>query len=131
MGTAGFCPLGATGDAAARVGDGAESVDCEGRTLMPGFVDAHCHLLATAGALTGLDCGPGKVGSIEDLKRLVRNAAAGGWVRGYGYDELKLAEGRHPNRWDLDEAAADLPVRLDHRSGHAVALNSTALNWQG
>ena len=123
--------VGSNRDAAARVGDGAESVDCEGRTLMPGFVDAHCHLLATAGTLTGLDCGSGKVASIEDLKRLVRNAAAGGWVRGYGYDELKLAEGRHPNRWDLDEAAPVLPVRLDHRSGHAVALNSTALELAG
>ena len=76
--------VGSSRDVAARVGDGAESVDCEGRTLMPGFVDAHCHLLATAGALTGLDCGPGKVGSIEDLKRLVRNAAAGGWIRVIG-----------------------------------------------
>ncbi len=114
---------------------GVEAIDCRGCTLLPGFVDAHCHLLAAAGMLTGVDCGPSNVKSIEGLKAALRQAARttppGGWVRGYGYDDLALSEKRHPDRWDLDDAVADLPVRVDHRSGHASALNSKALELAG
>ncbi len=56
---------------------------------------------------------------------------AGAWVRAAGYDELALAERRHPTRRDLDAAAPDHPVRLLHRSGHAVVLNSRALALAG
>ena len=114
---------------------GGATVDCQGKTLLPGFIDAHCHLLATAGMLTGVDCGPGAVKSIKGLKAALRKAArttpAGGWVRGYGYDDERLEEGRHPDRWDLDEAVPQLPVRVHHRSGHAVVLNSSALDLAG
>ena len=114
---------------------GVEAIDCRGGTLLPGFVDAHCHLLAAAGKLIGVDCGPSRVKSIEGLKDALRQAARsvplGGWVRGYGYDDLNLAERRHPDRRDLDDAVADLPVRVDHRSGHASALNSKALELAG
>jgi predicted amidohydrolase YtcJ len=104
-------------------------------TLMPGLVDAHCHLLALATSWQGLDCSPEAVSSIEELKQAVHRRAAttppGRWVRGFGYDELALAGGRHPTRWDLDQAAPQHPVRLDHRSGHATALNSLALELAG
>ena len=67
--------------------------------------------------------------------RLVRERAAGlppgVWVRSAGYDESRLAEGRHPTRWDLDRAAPNHPVRLLHRSGHAAVLNSRALAVAG
>ncbi len=46
-------------------GPGTRVIDCQGLTLLPGLVDAHCHLLAQAGALTGVDCSPAAVGSIS------------------------------------------------------------------
>ena len=52
-------------------------------------------------------------------------------MRGFGYDDLRMAEGRHPNRWELDAAAPDCPIWLEHRSGHAAALNSRALELAG
>ena len=117
------------------MGRGAEVVDCRGMTLLPGLHDAHCHLLATASALTGVDCRAPGVGSIIRLQQVVREEAgrreAGTWIRGFGYDERDLLEKRHPTRWDLDAAAPDHPVRIDHRSGHATVLNSRGLEMAG
>lgn len=110
-------------------------VDCHGLTLLPGFNDAHCHLPGLARRLQDLDCSPCHAPSIPTLLALVGKWAAGrpagGWVRGHGYDDLRMAEGRHPNRWDLDVAAPENPVWLEHRSGHASALNSRALELAG
>ena len=116
-------------------GPGARVVDCAGNTLIPGLVDAHCHLLALAASLTGLDCGPPNVSSIHQLQQMVygqaREMPSGRWIRGFGYDDTVLTEGRHPNRWDLDKVSPNHPVRLDHRSGHASVLNSLALELAG
>ena len=106
-------------------------VDCRGLTLLPGFNDAHCHLPGLGRRLRDLDCGPSRVDSIRELQSQVRewvgSRQSAGWVRGHGYDDLNLAERRHPDRHDLDVAAPSHPVWLEHRSGHASALNSRAL----
>ncbi len=113
----------------------AEVIDCRGRALLPGFIDAHCHVLAYAASLLSLDCSPVAVSSIADIQAALRRqaevAAAGRWIRAVGYSEVDLAEGRHPTRWDLDLAAPDHPVRLIHRSGHGCVLNSLALRLCG
>ncbi len=58
---------------AALAGPKTRTIDCQGMTLLPGFIDAHCHILATAAALQGVDCGPETVSSIQDLQQAVRN----------------------------------------------------------
>jgi predicted amidohydrolase YtcJ len=112
---------------------GARAVDCGGGVLVPGFVDPHVHLLAAAAALRSVDCSPRAVRSIRDIQQRIGGAAdaGGGWVRATGYDETALAEGRHPTRWDLDAVAPERPVRLLHRGGHAMVLNSMALALAG
>ncbi len=133
------------GDRIAWVGDqadlarlarpGVRTVDCQGYTLVPGFIDAHCHVLACAASLLAVDCSPAAVRSIADIQEAIRRRARvtppGQWLRATGYDELALAERRHPTRLDLDEATRDHPVRLVHRSGHACVLNSLALARAG
>ena len=110
-------------------------IDCQGMALAPGFVDAHCHLMGLASSLRGVDCRPDAVKSVSDIARAIRRRAEaappGSWVRAFGYDEFYLKEARHLNRWDLDSAAPNHPVRLDHRSGHASVLNSRALQLVG
>lgn len=110
-------------------------VDCEGGTLIPGFHDAHCHVLATASALLAVDCSPGAVSSVveigEQLRRRADSSPPGAWVRGAGYNEFYLRERRHPDRHDLDAFVPDRPVRLAHRSGHAHVLNTRALELAG
>ena len=127
--------VGRTEAVAPLAGPDTRTMDCQGRTVMPGFVDAHCHLLAQASAYSALDCSPDTVSSIEELQELVRGKAAvlpsGQWIRGVGYDHLSLSDGRHPTRDDLDSVSPDHPLRIDHRSGHAVVLNSRALEIVG
>ncbi len=111
------------------------SVNCDGKTVIPGFNDAHCHILALAATLLSVDCTPDAVSSIADIKDKIRRRAQtvhkGEWIRAVGYDEFHLAERRHPTRHDLDEAAPHHPVKLLHRSRHACVLNSLALSMVG
>ena len=125
--------VGGAAEAAGALGVDAERIDCQGGALLPAFIDAHCHLLAYAASLRSVDCTGAR--RIADIQEAIRQAAAqrpaGEWVRAFGYEETALAEGRHPNRHDLDAAAPDHPVRLIHGSGHASVLNSLGLQRAG
>jgi predicted amidohydrolase YtcJ len=115
---------------------GCEMIDCKGMTLIPGFIDAHCHLFAYAESLVSLKLSPDAlVFSISDMQRLIhedcQNKPPGTLIRGKGYNEFYLLEKRHPSRWDLDTIAPLHPVKLTHRSGHAHVLNSLALREAG
>lgn len=126
---------GADSDLPSLASAGARVIDCGGGTLLPGFHDAHVHLLAYASSLESVDCRPEQVSSISDISRLIARRAArtppGDWITAWGYDPFYLAERRHPTRSDLDAAAPCHPVRLNHRSGHACVLNSMAMNRVG
>ncbi|MBI2856136.1 MAG: amidohydrolase [Chloroflexi bacterium] len=117
------------------VGRNVRAIDCQGGTLVPGFNDAHCHILATAASLLAVDCGPGAVSSIRDiglrLRQRAERVSRDTWIRGTGYNEFYLLERRHPTRWDLDQWVPEHPVRLLHRSGHASVLNGRALSLAG
>lgn len=110
-------------------------IDCEGGAVVPGFIDAHTHVLAFAASLLSLDISPGNVSSIEEIKAAIKKRALqtppGNWIRATGYSEFHLAEKRHPKREDLDEATPQHPVKLNHRSGHACVLNTLALSIVG
>jgi predicted amidohydrolase YtcJ len=110
-------------------------IDCQGKTVVPGFNDAHCHIFSFLRKLGSLDLSPSSVRSIADIKAAVRRRSQrlppGDWLAGSDYNEFYLAEKRHPNRWDLDEAAPEHPVVLSHRSLHACVLNSMALKLAG
>jgi len=53
------------------------------------------------------------------------------WIRAAKYNDTHLAEGRHPTRWELDEACPNNPVILVHDSGKCCVLNSLALQSVG
>ena len=110
-------------------------IDCQGRTVVPGFNDAHCHIFSFIRKLRSLDLSPSSVSSIAEIKAAIRRRARslppGSWLSGTDYNEFYLAEKRHPNRRDLDEAAPHHPVILTHRSLHACVLNSMALSLAG
>ncbi len=110
-------------------------IDCQGKTVAPGFNDAHCHIFSFIRKLHSLDLSPSSVKSIADIKAAIRRRARslppGQWLTSTDYNEFYLAEKRHPHRWDLDEAAPEHPVVLAHRSLHACVLNSRALSLAG
>jgi predicted amidohydrolase YtcJ len=116
-------------------GPAAEAIDVAGRTVVPGFIDAHNHFACTAETFFAVDARPASAGSIAELLVLVDRAAErtppGGWVRGFGMDWTRFAEGRRPTRWDLDEVTREHPVVILHVSGHYALVNSRALADRG
>jgi len=109
----------------------ATMVSLPGRTVLPGMIDAHCHISVLGYMLTGADCSQPSAPDIATAQARLRDKAgekpSGSWVRGGGYAEYKLRERRHPTRWDLDRAVPDRPCVLYHASYHACVLNSVAL----
>jgi predicted amidohydrolase YtcJ len=116
------------------VGPETRVVDLEGRCLVPGLIDAHSHIVGHGLAMRSVDC-KHDAASIEQIVRKVAAAAAaapaGKWITGRGYNQNKLAERRHPNRYDLDRAAPNHPVALTRTCGHIIACNSVALRLAG
>jgi predicted amidohydrolase YtcJ len=112
-----------------------EELDLQGRTLIPGFVDCHAHPINFGLALMAVDCTTPSVNSIKEIVEKIQVAAEekseGEWVIGRGYDDFKLSEKRHPNRWDLDEAAPNKPVIITRFCEHISVVNSLALELAG
>ena len=117
------------------IGPGTKVIDCGGKTLIPGFIDSHCHIFSFLRNQLTVDISPAAVHSIEDIKAAIRRKVAvtppGQWINGSDYTEFYLADKRNPNRWDIDEVAPDHPIILSHRSLHACVLNSKALELAG
>ena len=116
-------------------GAGATQVDLAGKTLLPGFIDGHSHLLNYADSLVQANLNPPPIGGvtkiadiIEALRKLKSDMKAGPGdpLIGQGYDQDMLAERRHPTAADLDSAFPDNPVILVHASGHMLVANSLA-----
>lgn len=119
-----------------------EVIDLKGRALVPGFVDAHGHIMI--GGLQSLSANmlappDGEVTDMASMQRVMRewiaaNSAAikqANLIIGFGYDNAQLAELRHPTREDLDKISTEYPVLLVHQSGHLGAVNSKALEVAG
>lgn len=132
--------MGSKAEVGKAAGKKARVVDLKGRTLLPGFIDAHGHVSAVgqAAGLALLAAPPvGKVNSIAAVQQALRDyltlrkIPAGALVIGAGYDDSQLAEKRHPNRQELDAVSADHPIVISHASGHFATLNTAALKMVG
>ncbi len=127
--------VGAAGEVMALRGAGTTVIDLRGRTVLPGLIDAHCHLLGLGLARRAIDLNYPKARSVAGICLLVeertRLFSPGAWIRGRGYDQLRLEERRHPTRWDLDPVSHGHPVLLTQSSGHAGVANSEALRLAG
>ncbi|BDE11872.1 MULTISPECIES: amidohydrolase family protein [Mycobacterium] len=113
---------------APRRGEGV--LDAGGGTVLPGLHDHHVHLRSAASALDSLSVGPPAVFTEEQLRQALSSAVPGpdGWIRAVGYHESVAGE---LNRATLDAVLANVPVRIQHRSGALWMLNSAALGRVG
>jgi hypothetical protein len=118
----------------AHKGAATKTVDLGGRTLAPGFIDAHAHVLGFGSQAVGANLlapPDGNVNTIDDIVAKLQEFAKGpdaartGWIFGIGYDDALI--GRHPTRDDLDRVSKDIPVIAVHISGHFSAMNSAGL----
>ena len=114
-------------------GAGTQVFDHSDAVITPGFIDAHTHP-AGAGVRELKDVNV-DVRSIAEIKERMaaraRETPPGEWIRGFKYDDTKLAEGRPLNRLDLDEALPNHPVVVGHRGGHTSVYNSRAFALAG
>ena len=121
-------------------GEDTEIIELEGRTLAPGFIDGHAHVMNFGAQAVGaklLAPPDGAVETIDDLVAELSSFAEGpdldrtGWIFGLGYDDSILAERRHPDRDELDRVSTELPVMAIHISGHFCSVNSVGLEMLG
>jgi hypothetical protein len=111
-----------------------EVIDLEGRTMLPGFEDAHAHIWKLGQLLTtSLDLrGTTSIAQIGgQLAERDRMLPASSWLQGRGFNEISLAEGRLPCRDDLDRFVPERPVLLTRTCGHIFIANSAALRLAG
>lgn len=117
-------------------GDSTKVIDLSGKTMLPGFIDAHSHMAMMMPLVAQANLSSPPVSTVNNIDNIVQklkthqeknNIAKGEWVIGWGYDPDLLAEKRHPNKLDIDEMFPDNPVMLFHASGHMGVINSVAL----
>jgi len=116
-----------------RVGVETEVVDCEGRVVLPGFVDAHTHLPMVGRRLVEADLGAAE-SPAEAVERLADRAAETSgesdreWILGFGYDESEWSDERYLTRDDLDAVSDERPVAAVREDMHLASLNGVALD---
>lgn len=111
--------------------DDAVIIDLEGKTMLPGFIDPHGHIVAVAQSLMLLNFS--EVTSIEEFLKKLKDKLEknppkeGEWLIGLGYDNSKFPKGKHPTKFDLDKVSTETPIFVTHASGHLATCNSKAL----
>ena len=108
-------------------------IDLDGKTVLPGLIDAHVHLLSLGVAKLTLDvAGTNRESQIADLVRArVERSEPGQWIRGRGWDQNDWPSKRFPTHEVLDRVSPNNPVYLVRIDGHAAWVNRTALDAAG
>jgi predicted amidohydrolase YtcJ len=110
-------------------------IDAGSRTVLPGLIDPHNHLLATAESLASVNARFPVVADPAGLVSAVADAAErtpdGRWIRAFGMDHAKYPGERLPTRAELDDATSVHPVVVYHVSGHWALVNFAALAARG
>jgi predicted amidohydrolase YtcJ len=109
-------------------------LDLGGRSVVPGFIEAHGHFPGAGLEAIAADLNSPPIGAVstvsdavETLRVVERQRPDSEWVIGFGYDDTMLAEKRHLTRHDLDRVSTSRPVIAMHISGHMAAVNSLTL----
>nr|WP_275899485.1 amidohydrolase [Bacillus piscicola] len=101
----------------------------KGRSLLPGFIDAHAHIEINGTNKLGVNCK--ELPSIAEIQTALRERAqdtpTGEWIRGWGYNHKQLSENRHPTRAELDEVSVEHPIIITRTCNHTSVVNSKAL----
>jgi predicted amidohydrolase YtcJ len=104
-------------------------IDAGGRTVTPGLIDAHGHLMGLGQALMRADLvgATSKAEVVARLQAFEKELPEGTWLLGRGWDQNDWPEQQFPTAADLDAAFPRRPVWLERIDGHAGWANSAAL----
>jgi predicted amidohydrolase YtcJ len=114
--------------------NGAEVYDVTGMTVVPGFIDSHCHFYSMSISMfrdVPLRDTATLEAAIVRLKEKAKATKKDDWILGNGWDESKWPENRYPTKQDLDAVSKDHPIVTTRICGHMVTLNSVALRLAG
>ena len=124
--------------------DSTQHIDLQGRTMVPGFVDAHGHVVSAGIQAASANLLPMPDGSVNSFAQLVdtvkvwEESAAGagfikntGWLVGFGFDDSQLEERVFPTAQVLEQVTRDRPMMIVHQSGHFGVFNRKALELAG
>lgn len=114
----------------------AQQMDLKGKTMIPGFIDAHAHFANFGVQAIGAQILPPPDAGAKDIPTLIsilkewatpENIAITGWIYGIGFDDSVLEEKRFPTKNDLDKVSTEHPVMIIHISNHFAVVNSKGL----
>lgn len=104
-------------------------INLKGKTLLPGFIDSHVHLMYTGLSLLGVDLST--VQSIDEVLKKIKERAKitplGEWILGYLFNEALTQEKRFPTKKELDAVSTEHPIYISHYTYHSCAVNTIAL----
>ncbi|MFY9243107.1 MAG: amidohydrolase family protein [Polaribacter sp.] len=121
-------------------GKGHNMIDLKGKTLVPGFIDGHCHFANFGAQAIGAQLLASPDANVDDMETLIsvlkewntsKNRAFTGWIYGTGFDDSILKEKRFPTKHDLDKVSTEFPIMITHISGHFAVVNSKGLEKLG
>ena len=127
--------VGGKDEAMKAAGDGHNMIDLQGKTMLPGFIDGHSHLLTIADGTMQANLSPAPVGTVASVPDIIsalkklktkQQFSDTSLLIGWGYDQDFLSEKRHPTAAELDAAFPTNPVILIHTSGHMLVANTLA-----
>lgn len=110
-------------------------IDLNGKTMIPSFIDSHSHIVQLAESLRFVSLAECK--TFDDIIKLLteykvrNNLNENSWIIGFGYDDNKLDEQRHPDKNVLNKVSKSNPVLISHISGHMGCVNEAALKRTG
>jgi predicted amidohydrolase YtcJ len=124
--------VGPTGELARHAGPSTRVIELDGRTVLPGFQDAHLHPLD--GGLLAIVCNLHETESadecVDEIARYAAEHPEREWITGDGWS-MDFFEGGNPDKERLDAVVPDRPVYLENRDGHTAWVNSQALALAG
>ena len=116
------------------VGNKYEYYDLEGKTVVPGFIESHDHMVLYGSILNLVDVSPFVTPSVKEALQKLKTQGKpdkDGWIYAIGAHQTLYTEKRGPTRQELDELFSDKPVMIIHMSGHGAFANSKAFELAG
>jgi predicted amidohydrolase YtcJ len=125
--------VGETQELRALGGPWTETLDLKGRTVLPGFIDAHTHLMGYAQSRLDVNLrdASSEAEAVERVRARAAQLAPGAWIFGQSWDKTNWPGERFPSKVTLDAAVPDHPVALASYDHHSLWVNSAALRLAG
>jgi predicted amidohydrolase YtcJ len=125
--------VGTSAELQAAAGPDTRLIDAQGKTVLPGFIDSHCHMLFGGLVAEAVDLTDAR--SVDDILERLRDRivriSPGEWIHGFGFSVHTLKEKRHPTRYELDRVANKHPVWITTDSAHSSSTNTLAFDAIG